>query len=804
MNSVAAWYRIDWRRRWRSLVVLALLVALAAGTVMTTVAGARRGSTAVDRLMAVTLPPTAVVLPNQPGFDWESIRAMPEVEAMATFVVGGFEMEGLAPEEQLTAVSMPWADDEIMRTIERPVVLDGRLPDPTRPDEAVITSRFERSYGRGVGDTVTFRLFTPEQADAVRLEGAEPAGAEGPSVEATIVGIVRSGWFSEESRDDPGMIIASPGLYAEYTPNLLGAQDSGYLNALVRFHGGEAAIPAFQERLAEVSGRSNIDVWNWADKVRHYRNVTAFEANSLLIFALVAGIAAVFLVGQSIARYAASTVTDLRVLRAAGMTPGQAVGAAVVAPAAAGAIGSALAVAAAAWASQWFPIGSATPIEPQPGIDLDMIVLVTGLLAVPMLVAAGAAGAAAVALRAQDTRRGSRRSTLAGIAAGTGAPVSVVVGTGFALEPGRGAQAVPVRPALIGAATGVLGVVAVLTFSHGVSDAVDNPARFGQTHDLEAFLGYNGFTFGPVDELLEMVAADPDVRGVADARTAVAQGAGVAIAVFAADQVGAALDTVVITGTLPDRTGEVALAPRTADAAGLEIGDTLRLAGPTGPQGVKVSGIAFVPQASHNDYASGAWVTRETYDALFGVAGFEAYKQRLALVTVAPGADRHTVAGRINAELGTDGFLVPPQPPAELAELQGIRVLPVFLAAFLAVLAMGAVGHALATAVRRRRHDVAVLRALGMTRTQSRWVVITQATILCLVGLLVGVPLGVALGRTVWRYVAESTPVFYLPPVAWIALLLVGPVALLAANLLAAWPGHRAATIRAADVLRAE
>jgi hypothetical protein len=35
------------------------------------------------------------------------------------------------------------------------------------------------------------------------------------------------------------------------------------------------------------------------------------------------------------------------------------------------------------------------------------------------------------------------------------------------------------------------------------------------------------------------------------------------------------------------------------------------------------------------------------------------------------------------------------------------------LSAFLALLAIGAVGHALSIAVRRRRHELAVLRALG-------------------------------------------------------------------------------------------
>ena len=90
----------------------------------------------------------------------------------------------------------------------------------------------------------------------------------------------------------------------------------------------------------------------------------------------------------------------------------------------------------------------------------------------------------------------------------------MVFGTRFALEPGRGHSSVPVRPALAGTIVGVLGVLAAFTFSAGVSDAAALPARFGQTNQLERFLGLDGRDFALVGPALRAVARDHDVTGV--------------------------------------------------------------------------------------------------------------------------------------------------------------------------------------------------------------------------------------------------------------------------------------------------
>ena len=145
---------------------------------------------------------------------------------------------------------------------------------------------------------------------------------------------------------------------------------------------------------------------------------------------------------------------------------------------------------------------------------------------------------------------------MAAAAATAGLGVPVVVGARFALEPGRGRAAVPVRPALLGAVAGILGVLAAFTFAAGVSDAAANPARFGQTFQLESFFGLNGRDFGPVDQVLRAVAADPDVTGVDDARIGGAQSGQVSVESFTDDPVGGKRVPVVLTsGRMPAAAG---------------------------------------------------------------------------------------------------------------------------------------------------------------------------------------------------------------------------------------------------------
>jgi ABC-type lipoprotein release transport system permease subunit len=168
------------------------------------------------------------------------------------------------------------------------------------------------------------------------------------------------------------------------------------------------------------------------------------------------------------------------------------------------------------------------------------------------------------------------------------------------------------------------------------------------------------------------------------------------------------------------------------------------------------------------------------------------------------GVDVGAKVAAIGDEAGPTVMVAPASEPADQQNLRNVRGLPVLFAVFLLALAMGALAHVTSSVLRRRRGELAVLRSLGMTPRQVRACLAWQATTLAVIGLIVGVPLGIALGRSIWRLVADATPMVYAEPVAALALVLIGPLAVLVANALAAVPGHRAARLHPAEVLRTE
>ena len=807
MSATLLWLTIELRHSWRSLLLLLLLSGMCTGAVLTAAAGAHRGHTAVRRLEAVTLPADVQVLGYGTKIDWARVRALPEVAAAGTFADSiTYRVEGVdAP----FVGGNPPADDHLMRTVERPVLLAGRLYDPARPDEAVVSAQWTARYGSGVGDWVSMRFFSVPQLQSLGEQNPALITPDGPRERVRIVGVVRSPWFSDQIGYDAS-ITASPALIRKHPANML--LDTGNVGALVRLRHGQADLRRFQADLASLTGRPDLTVRALSEFSQQRRHSTSFEAAWLAGIAAALAIASAWTVGQLIARQVAGSAGSLRALRAVGMTPAQLTVTAAAAAVIASVAGVAVGAVASVFASGWFPVGLARLYEPDPGVDADPLVLGTGLLAGTVLGIGCALLSARMALTTRGPVRG-RPSLAATAATRAGLPVPAIAGTRFALESGHGPAAVPSRPALIGAVIGVTGVLAAMTLAAGVDDAANSSARFGQNWDLWVALGVNGQPVGSPDRTLAITGRDPDVAGVNDMRVGTGRVATLASTVFSYQPADPALRPVMLSGRPPTGRREIALAPQTAASAKAGIGGTVQASGSVVSDGtpiavpLTVTGIGFVPTWSDSSYFTGAWVSGSAFDELF-----TGYELRLGQVALRRGSDPVATSARLIGELGPLGRapaefgppVQPVDPPAATGMINRIRRMPVMLGALLAVLALAAAAHALFSSTRRRGRELAVYRVLGMTPRQTRSVLAAQGVVMGVVGLALGVPLGLALGRTVWRVVADFFPLQYVPPTPLPGLLAALPITIAAMLALAAWPARRAARMRVAEILRTE
>jgi hypothetical protein len=823
------WVRARAQLRGRALasLLLALLVGLGGALVLAAAAGARRSEAALPRFLAAnrTVDAEVGVQPDDPADDLAKARrqlaALPEVRQVfrasgagtgALVLAGADSTDPIRWHRQLGVVAL---DPGGSVAFGRPIVVAGRLPDERQSDEVAIDEELAARRHLRVGSRYRVGAFTLEQVGPAG-EGRAVA-PQGAVVDLWVVGIVRYPTDLVPVVTDQDNLFVNtselyltPAYWQRYGPDIAnygislavtlrhGQADLSRLRAdLRRLYGNRAAV--ITEGLAS-------DETTTAGTRRAIR----LESAALAGFALLAALAALLLVGQTLGRQILLEAAEAPTLRALGMMRAQLVGVAVVRAAPIAVAGAMLGVAGAVALSPATPLGVARRAELDPGVAIDLPVLAIGALAITVSVLGCAALAGWQAARASGDHLGTiealgaeRPSRVVAALAVAGLPPAAVTGTRLALEPGRGRSAVPVRSAIATAAAGVCVLIMAATFSASLLHLLGDPRAYGVTWDVKVgnFADPNG-----ADRAASKLATNPAVAAYAGAVTEApdvrVDGQAVHLLSFAPGK--GSLLPAVVEGRAPAQPDEIALGSVAMRTLGKHLGDTVVATTTGASQRLRVVGRVILNNT--------ALATPAVAPGNGGIVHVELWR-RLSppgtplapesfYVRLDPASDRRRAIAQLQRDF-PDTVVFPLKQP-DLTNLKRVGYLPGLLAGLVALLALGTVAHALVTAVHRRRRDLAILKTLGFTRGQAAQTVAWQATTFALLAGLVGLPLGVAGGRWAWRLVAAQLGVAAGPVIPSVPVLAVAASTLLIANLVAAGPGWAASRVQPATVLRSE
>jgi len=806
MAAVRLRFRADFRRRWRAWIGLGLLLGAAFGIVAAVAGGARRTDTAVARFhqhyagfdVFLENSPDAFTAIYDPAF-------LQHVDVVASSARARFDFGG----PRGNAALITPADGAYGTVIDRPKLLKGRLPNPARADEVVVATGTERELGTRLGGRVQLINLGP-YADLASLVKTPDASVVGIVAVPNAVAIPRAS-------APGGVIFGTKALHDELTAlNVAVHERAGDDVALqndavaVRLERGARDVPAYRQALEAHPHKGTVDLKTAADMSGALSRSLHLQAVVLWVLALALAVVVTASIAAVVRVSANTDEGDASVLQALGLSRAQFHALAIARGVVAGLVGAAVALVVASALSGRVLFGLARTVEPNEGVAFDWVVLgaAMALIVVFAIITSVITGALA--------RRAAPHRTIVVRAGSTAVPTGVGVRfacTGFALF-GRG---------IVGPAIGIAALTGALVFGTSLAHLRAAPSLYGWPWDL-VVTNYGSIDQGAIDpgtdKGIETVRAQAGVRAAAvGTQLSVALGNPRhtdKVRLLTLDAVKGDRDAVmprVTDGRLPESGSEIALGATTMRKLGVAIGDRIDVGvEEIGKKiGVTVVGRVVMPLiVGSSSPGDGALMpNRSTYKA-FGVEPSpEIVAADSIYVALAPGANADTVVRTLNVALrGTtpsDQLYVSPRiEPGDLVDFGRVDEFPLLVGGVLALLAASTLVHVLVSSVRRRRKDLATLRALGLRQVQLGAIVAAQAAFLALVALAIGLPLGIVAGRIAWSLYADNSGFISVVRVPLLALLTLGLLTVLVAELCAAVPARVAARTRPATLLRTE
>ncbi len=523
LASVWLTLRAELRRKWRAMLGLTLLLGLIGGMVLTAAAGARRTDTAYPRLLAWANASQVDVLPMSvnnevPQDYYAALGRLPQVAATATVVLYQVALPGdpTMSAGQVNAMSSP--DGALGVSVDKVKVLAGRMFAPGTPGRAVIDPRLAALEHLGPGGTL--RLLgvpnapgtsTPELAKAV------PVSFLVTAVVAFDNQIVPLGGSDSDSGAAPTALLSSFPVAGAAQTMSYGDEVAVRLRPRASPAAFTAAANALAARYKDIAG--GVFTISQADQVAATQRAIRPQAVALGLFAALAGLIALAVLGQLLARQLTLDAAEFPVLRALGMPRAALATLSLARLAVVTVTGGVVAVAIAVAASPLTPLGPARLAEPAPGIEVNFAVLGAGFAMVALAPLALLGGVAWRSARQAGSPPGvtgpaasAARPSRLRDALGRARPVTGGLGAAMAFEPGHGRTAVPVRSALAGSVIALAALTAAAVFGASLIALVSTPGLYGQNWDAQLDLGFGGIP-GALGAKV-MGAAGPHGHGV--------------------------------------------------------------------------------------------------------------------------------------------------------------------------------------------------------------------------------------------------------------------------------------------------
>jgi FtsX-like permease family len=807
MRAVRLVFAAKLRRHWRSWLLLSLLIAVASGVVLAATAAGRRTDSAFPRYVA-SHGYDAIVYTIRP---LPRLARLPEVAQVTPVRMPFYGHPRCSCPRRINegAFSIREVPPAGLRRVAKLVA--GRLPDQASPFEALASFTLQRDYGVRVGTMISLPMAAASQRQAVfnAMAGGPVPKPAGPTIAVQVVGIVAA-----ENEFPSGQSVT----YDLYPTRAFAVATRGTpaLSAYyVRLRHGQAGFARFE---AQASGLNGAGVQDLDRPAAAITSSIHPQAVGWRVLAALAGLAAIAVVGQALARQAAAESTDHRALAALGLSPRQLAALSMLRTLAVAVAGAAGAMVVAALLSSLAPVGEARLAEPSPGLSFDAAVIGLGALATMAVVLVLGVPPALHSARVRGTADRvptARPSAVAGAAAAAGAPAGAVIGIRRALERGRGTRAIPVGTALIGSVAAMAAVCATAVFGTSLAHLTATPALYGAPFQaIFNASGPGGIAEGSLLTELKRDRAIDRITVVSPPAIAVNH---VTVRAIAATAVRGPMVLSAVEGQLPAGNNQIALGASTMRRIGARIGSLVRVTvtSPTGGPHARrfrvVGLLAFPGDFGTGGLGTGAALTTAGYIAAQcppapGQArcrrAAQAHPADEVLVRAVPGpAGSAALARHIRRHHDNASR---PTVPAALVNFGESASFPLLLAGVVALCGLATLAHLLVVSATRRRTESGLLIALGMVRRQLAAIVFWQATTIATVGIVAGLPLGIATGQAIWRAFAVSLGVVPVPVVhAW----LIGALAagaLLTANALATIPAVTAARYRPGQLLRTE